>query len=44
MNHPQEFGKVAVLMGGRAGLGVAERGCGQAKQAPRAQEQQGKQA
>ena len=25
-----ELGKVAVLMGGRAGLGAAERGCGQA--------------
>ena len=28
-----EFDKVAVLLGGRAGLGGAERGCGQAKRA-----------
>lgn len=26
-----DYGKVAVLMGGRAGLGAAKRGCGQAR-------------
>ena len=30
-----ELGNVAVLLGGRAGLGGAERGCGQAKRAAR---------
>ncbi len=34
-NLKQEFGKVAVLLGGRAGLGGAERRCGKAKQAAR---------
>ncbi len=30
----QEFGKVAVLLGGRAGLGGAQHRCGQAKRPP----------
>ncbi|MEP7207002.1 MAG: hypothetical protein ABI920_08685 [Casimicrobiaceae bacterium] len=33
MSATDDFGKVAVLMGGRAGLGGAQHGCGQAKQA-----------
>ncbi len=38
------FGKVIVLLGGRAGLGGAERGCGKAKLPPSSKSLEGESA